>query len=133
MPVSFSMRNTMLKPVLLFSCLLMSLIVTPAWAQPRRGAPEDVSAVLKERLALTDTQAVAVRAVVDSFRAEINARREEFAGDRQAAMPIIMALREQMYDRIGELLTEPQTDEFVKYRKEREEQLRERFRNRNRE
>ena len=122
----------MRKHILLFPSLILILALASASAQPQRGAPENIVKELRDRLALSEEQTAAVQVVVDSFRTEINARREEFAGDRQAAMPVIMGLRDAMYDRIGQLLNDTQKEEFVKYRKEREDRLRERFRNRGR-
>ena len=112
----------------LIGLALVAIVAAPAEAQQgkrQRGMdPEARMEKLKESLELTDEQVVALEPI---FAAHDQKRRELFesrSAERQAMREQMNALRLEMDEDIGEILTEEQMKTYVEQR----EEMRQRFR-----
>jgi len=109
------------------AALLLGAIATPLQAQQQRGMRggmgpnlDEQMTELTEVLALTDEQAVSVRAVLE---AQAEKRQEMFAGgppgDREAMRAAMMELQEETQTKLAEILSEEQMEKYRAHMAER--------------
>ena len=99
--------------------LLAILVATPASAQDRghRHDMEGHLAELQEKLDLTDSQVVQIRAIFTEQRAKLDQLHAEKNGDREA----FRQLHDEIHGRIRAILTEEQRDRLERLHAEHSE------------
>jgi hypothetical protein len=119
-PRSRALAISLCAPALFF---LASSLHT--FAQPGGGpgaSPADRAERLMksftERLALSDSQTVSIRAIVTASMEQGAKEREQYAGDREAMMQASKERNDKMYAEIEKLLTKPQIEKFTELRNE---------------
>ncbi len=115
-------------PILtLFACML--LIHAGASGQPRMDSPKDRAAAMKERLALSDSQATAITKIFEASQADMKKAFDMRGGDRDSIRAMRMSMMKKVDDRIDSVLTADQKKKYDDFRKERRGRMRDRPRN----
>jgi Spy/CpxP family protein refolding chaperone len=118
--------------LMLFIVFTISAVVI---AQPRSGDRGESRAEaqlkrIKEKVQLTDSQAVKVKAIMQKAREEARAEFENSDGDRDAMRENMMKRMEKTDAEILKLLTKEQKPKYEEYKKERQKEMEERMRER---
>lgn len=85
---------------------------------------------LKTELALTDTQFVQVKEILDKAQEDLRAMRETFMGDREAMAEAFRQTNEESNTKINALLNDEQKEKFKVIQEEFRSRMRERRGNR---
>ncbi len=85
---------------------------------------------LKTELALTDTQFVQVKEILDKAQEDLRAMRETFMGDREAMTEAFRQTNEESNTKINALLNDEQKEKFKVIQEEFRSRMRERRGNR---
>ena len=115
---------------------ILSVVFTiSAIAQPRSGDRGESRAEaqlkrIKEKVQLTDSQAVKVKAIIQKAREEARAEFENSDGDRDAMQERMAKRMEKTDAEISKLLTKEQKPKYEEYKKERQKEMEERMRER---
>jgi hypothetical protein len=120
----------------LLAAALLFLVSSTMQAQPGGGPgaspAERADRLMKtfaERLALSDSQTVAIRSIVTTSMEQGAKDREQYAGDREAMMQASKERNDKMYAEIEKLLTIAQIEKFTELRDEMRQRA-QRFRDR---
>jgi Spy/CpxP family protein refolding chaperone len=85
---------------------------------------------LKERLTLDSLQEQQVRTIMTETQAQLKKDRDESGGDRRKMFGILRERIAEMDGKIEAVLTDAQKPKYADYKKERDEEARERMRER---
>ena len=118
--------------LIVFAAFTISAI---AVAQPRSGDRGESRAEaqlkrIKDKVQLTDSQAVKVKAIMQKAREEARAEFENSDGDRDAMREKMMKRMEKTDAEISKLLTKEQQPKYEEYKKERQKEMQDRMRER---
>lgn len=91
-----------------------------------RISPEERAAQLKERLNLTDEQTKKVEQIYRESQEKISKMRDQFEGDRSQMREKMMEQRQDINNKIEEILYEDQIGLYREYQEERQQFRRDR-------
>lgn len=113
--------------------MLMLLVASITVAQPGRGnRAEMTSKKIKEKVGLTDQQSAKVKEILEKNQEKMRKEFETNDGDRSAMREAMQKLMKESDAEIEKLLTKEQIKKFDEYKKERNEEIRHRMKERQR-
>ncbi len=118
---------------ILVSLLIVLFISTAAMAQPGRGNRAEMETNrIKEKVGLTDEQTKSVRTILKQRSEAMRKEFEVHEGDRSAIREAMQKNMQKSDSTIEKLLTADQKKKFELYKKERDEEIRNRMKERQR-
>jgi len=124
------MKKIFLLPIV---TLMMMLFVSSGFAQPGdRGENrlEQTMTRIKEKVGLTDEQAVKVREIMKKAQEAMRAEFENSDGDREAMRAAMTKHMSKADSDIEKILTKAQKPKFEEYKKERQKEREQRMKER---
>ena len=123
----------MRKSNIVFVLMLMLLVSSITVAQPGRGNRAEMTLKkIKEKVGLTDQQTAKVKEILEKSQEKMRKEFETNDGDRSAMREAMQKLMKESDAEIEKLLTKEQGKKFDEYKKERNEEIRNRMKERQR-
>jgi Spy/CpxP family protein refolding chaperone len=126
-------ENVMRKSNIVFVLMLMLLVSSITVAQPGRGNRTEMTLKkIKEKVGLTEQQTAKVKEILEKSQEKMRKEFETNDGDRSAMREAMQKLMKESDAEIEKLLTKEQGKKFDEYKKERNEEIRNRMKERQR-
>ncbi len=125
------MKSTARRLLVLATVVFVTGLLQMAYSQGQRMrmTPEQRAKELKEQLSLTDEQVTKVTKIFEHSQQEMEAKRADFQGDRDAMRQFMQKSRAKNDSLIKVLLTKEQVKKYEEIQKEQMQRMQQRMRN----
>ncbi len=104
-----------MKKIFITAILLLGILVTQTYSQPRFD-PKEMLKKLQSELELSDSQSVAIEKILNKQREKVDDIRDSFDGDRMEIMGELRKLRDETDNEIKAVLSEEQALKYDQFK-----------------